>query len=187
MFCIMLIDDSSLVCVPHTLTHYTHTHTLYTHSLHTHTHFTHTHYTHTIHTNTHYTHTHTHSLHTHTHSLYTHTHTHYTHTHTHYTHTHTHYTHTHTYILQFFPPAGCRPVCGIQWSGCRFCNRDSWRRRRERNGPATEAIRWNDPHSHLCRSSGSLRTYRCSGLIHQEWIVVYDKTSSMLIMLHSYV
>ena len=142
-----LIDDSSLVCVPHTLT----THTLHTHSLHTH------------------------SLHTH--SLYTHT------LHTHYTHTH----YTHTYILQFFPPAGCRPVCGIQWSGCRFRNRDSWRRRRERNGPATEAIRWNDPHSHLCGSFGSLRTYRCSGLIHQEWVVVYDKTSSMLIMLHFYI
>ena len=57
-------------------------------------------------------------------------------------------------------------VCRIQRPCCRICHRDSRRRRCSRNSAATEALCGNDPHPHLCRSFGSLRTDRGSGVIH---------------------
>ena len=87
-------------------------------------------------------------------------------THTH-THTHTH-TNTHTQVIS---PTWCRLVSRIHWSSCRICDWNSRRHRSTGNGPTAQVLCGNDPHSHLCRSSCSLRTYCGTVVIYQKLIV----------------
>lgn len=72
--------------------------------------------------------------------------------------------------LQEFYPSWSWTECWSFGTSCWFCHRCCWRCRCTWNCAAAKAIRWDDSHSYLCRSTWSLRAHCCPHSVDQDWL-----------------